>query len=107
MSKKTPDIEGIADLALAEIANRFENKPDEIPDHVLAKYFTDVNKVIDRRSEKEAEDESKPFVLMDELGTLPVERGIKLVEEEVTRLRAELAVYEEWLEARRLPDSQE
>lgn len=97
MSDPQADLEGIADLALTEIKNRFENKADDIPDHVLAKYFTDVNKVIDRRSEKLEEEESKPFSLMDELDTLPVERARVLVKEEIGRLRAELVHYEEWL----------
>ena len=86
MSKKPPDIESIADLALGEIAKRFEDRPSDIPDHVLAKYFTDVNKVIDRRSEKEAEEESRPFVLLDELPTLPRARAQKLLRDEISRL---------------------
>lgn len=98
MSKKTPDIESIADLALGEIGKRFEERPQDIPDHVLAKYFTDVNKVIDRRSEKEAEEESKPFNLRDELDTLPLKHGMALVADEIQRLSEELGFYEAWYE---------
>jgi len=93
------DLETVADLALAEITKRFTDKPDEIPDHVLAKYFTDINKTIDRREKLEEEGiEHKPFSLMDELPAMPVEHAKVLVKQEIGRLRAELTHYEEWLQ---------
>lgn len=93
------DLERVADLALAEITNRFETKAGDIPDHVLAKYFTDINRTIDRREDKEVEEESKPFDLMAELATLPLAHALRLAEEEVARLEAETDRVRDWIAA--------
>jgi len=99
LSEAAKDLEGVADLALEEITRRFTEAPRDIPDHVLAKYFTDINKTIDRRTDIE-EEEVRPFDLKDTIDTFPVTRQKELAREEIHRLQAELRWWGEWFESK-------
>jgi hypothetical protein len=93
-------LERVARLATDEMARRLETNADGIPDHVLSKIMVEVYRLLDRR-EKSDEAEPRPFSLLDEVDSLPDERAQELLEEEATRLQAELDQYKAALKSRR------
>jgi hypothetical protein len=96
----------IAELSLKELGRRLNDDPETMPSHVLSKVAADTMRVIDRR-EKIEEEESRPFVLRDELPTLPPKRAKALVKEEIGRLKTELAACETVLRELEASDGEE
>ena len=90
-SKSQDALIDVAERALHELGRRLEADPESIPAHVLSKVAADTMRVLDRREDKEEEDDVvQPFSLLDELDAIPVHRGDKLLDLEIQRVRKEL-----------------
>ena len=81
----------VATKAIEEMGRRLNEQPDQIPDHVLSKITTDTMKILERREKQDEDQDAKPFSLLDEIDTLPRDRAIELLEEELDRLELQLA----------------
>jgi hypothetical protein len=95
VSESQPDpLELVEAEALKRLA---EDKAFDIPNHVLFKFYSDLNKARDRREKENEETEVGEFSLLDELQTIPATRAKQLLREEIGRLRSELAKHEQAL----------
>ena len=105
MSKSEPEsgedfLLEAAELAVKEIHRRLRDKAADIPDHVLSKMVTDLNRFLERR-DRQVEEEQRPFSLLDEISTLPPDRAKDLVEAHLLDLQErfdrEVELYEQSL----------
>jgi hypothetical protein len=88
----------VAELAVQEMGRRLREDPSKIPDGALSKVIADTLRIAEKRERQEDEGESKPFNLLDELPTMPKDRAVELVSEELVRLGEEIVQYHKVLE---------
>jgi hypothetical protein len=67
-----------------------EDAAGEIPNHVLFKFYSDLNRARERADKELEETVPAEFNLLEEVATLPPRRARKLLREESERLLAEL-----------------